>query len=70
MTEQEISVDCVYISEKHTEELYPDTVPICDPPWRTALTRSIVEDDGADETEAVCPYNPLMGIVQKSNEVG
>lgn len=31
LTEQDVSVDYVFISEKHTEELYPDTVPIYDP---------------------------------------
>lgn len=31
LAEKEVSVDYVYLSEKHTEELYPDTVPLYDP---------------------------------------
>ena len=31
LAEKEVSVDYVYLSEKHTEELYPDTVLLYDP---------------------------------------
>lgn len=43
LTEQEVSVDYVYISVKSIRDLYPDTVPICDP--KGVMRKAIEEMD-------------------------
>ena len=72
LTEQEISVDYVYISEARTRDLYPDTVPIYDPKgiMRKALER-LDEKRILDEVkERVQCYIELSATnLEKANSV-
>ncbi len=61
LTEQEVSVDYVYISEKRTKELYPDIVPIYDP---EGIMRKAIEE--LDEKKVM---NDLKKRVRFSTEL-
>lgn len=68
LTEQEVSVDYVYISEENIRDLYPDTVPIYDPKgvMRKAIERldekQILKTIGEERPDLFRTYLSLYGM--------